>query len=593
MKIPARFLYSLHRKVIVIFFLLVVASNAFLTAQEAIPDTKVGQRFKQLLETLNEADPVKRGQLIEAIFEDREEKIARVKSITEDLHEDFAGVKFQSLIEASESSLSALCKTGSGSLIEIGMEIIGEENRIGDVSIGPADVEEEALEPVGDLVPIFNDGESKPECRGVWQAKGYGYVLEVTETELNAYNFTGDFGWKLEFVDNLYFQPGESEETARVTFHPLEPGFQLTRLESLPEVCTKTQWSNVELFDSFVDVMDTFYPFFEQRNFDWQARKKLHRPKVNNEMSEEELFDVMAAMIKDLHDGHVSLRAEIDGKSKTADVGDGVTMARLSEAFEKQTEVPSRQSFMRRFFRAQTKNIKSTILKGNFQTACKEKLIWGRVDDRVGYLFIDAMHSFADGGLTDQTEALHQAMNQLLTELADTDALIVDVSLNSGGTDSISMELASHFADSVRVGFSKWPANEERYRNDRKVVPYTEQDKEGAMYLKPVYVMTSDFTASAAEIFTMCMRSFPNVTTVGKSTSGALSDILDKSLPNQWELGISNEVYVDHEGVCHEGPGIPPNVEMDIFDPEDVMNLSGHSQAIKRVLKLTQKSLGK
>jgi C-terminal processing protease CtpA/Prc len=54
-----------------------------------------------------------------------------------------------------------------------------------------------------------------------------------------------------------------------------------------------------------------------------------------------------------------------------------------------------------------------------------------------------------------------------------------------------------------------------------------------------------------------------NITKVGSNTEGVFSDVLDKLLPNGWELDLSNEVYLDTKGVNYEGVGIPADVKLD------------------------------
>ena len=79
-----------------------------------------------------------------------------------------------------------------------------------------------------------------------------------------------------------------------------------------------------------------------------------------------------------------------------------------------------------------------------------------------------------------------------------------------------------------------------------------------------VVVLTSGATLSAGEIFVMSMRAFPHVTVVGEATAGAHSDVLEKSLPNGWRFGLSNEVCFAHDGQVYEEVGIPPDVEVEV-----------------------------
>ncbi|MEL7416222.1 MAG: S41 family peptidase, partial [Pseudomonadota bacterium] len=98
----------------------------------------------------------------------------------------------------------------------------------------------------------------------------------------------------------------------------------------------------------------------------------------------------------------------------------------------------------------------------------------------------------------------------------------------------------------------------------------------------PVHLLTSDLTISAAEIATMALRALPQTVHHGSATNGSLSDILEKRLPNRWTLELSNEVYLDHTGAHWEGPGIPPDQPIEMFD---LSTLDGdHSAAVRTVL---------
>jgi carboxyl-terminal processing protease len=58
------------------------------------------------------------------------------------------------------------------------------------------------------------------------------------------------------------------------------------------------------------------------------------------------------------------------------------------------------------------------------------------------------------------------------------------------------------------------------------------------------------------------MMALPNATRIGTPTYGVLSDALEKTLPNGWSVGVSNEVYAAVDGNLYEGRGIPPNIEV-------------------------------
>ena len=105
-------------------------------------------------------------------------------------------------------------------------------------------------------------------------------------------------------------------------------------------------------------------------------------------------------------------------------------------------------------------------------------------------------------------------------------------------------------------------------------------------YLAPVFVLTSNQTASAAEVFTLAMRALPQVTLVGESTQGGLSDQLDKQLSNGWPASVANEYYLTPQGESFEATGIP--VDLEILQLSRAARLAGVDAGIEAVINLLQ-----
>ena len=53
------------------------------------------------------------------------------------------------------------------------------------------------------------------------------------------------------------------------------------------------------------------------------------------------------------------------------------------------------------------------------------------------------------------------------------------------------------------------------------------------------------------------------MTRIGEHTMGALSTTLDKTLPNGWLFSISNEIYMDNDGLAYENIGVPVDYEIE------------------------------
>ena len=96
-------------------------------------------------------------------------------------------------------------------------------------------------------------------------------------------------------------------------------------------------------------------------------------------------------------------------------------------------------------------------------------------------------------------------------------------------------------------------------------------------YTKPVILLTSASTVSAAEVFVLIMRNFDNVVIVGEPTQGAFSDALEKILPNGIAFSLSNEQYRSVDEEWFERSGIPVDVEVPVFTRSQRDNLEDHA----------------
>ena len=83
----------------------------------------------------------------------------------------------------------------------------------------------------------------------------------------------------------------------------------------------------------------------------------------------------------------------------------------------------------------------------------------------------------------------------------------------------------------------------------------------------PIVVLTGERTTSAAEALVMRLRVLPQAIVMGQPTQGAHSDVLSRTLPNGWRLGLSNEVYTLADGHVYEGLGIPPTITTPAPEP--------------------------
>lgn len=263
-------------------------------------------------------------------------------------------------------------------------------------------------------------------------------------------------------------------------------------------------------------------------------------------------------MLESLDDAHVGLAATIDGIDHDFEGGEASTIRSARSNAALGVDGAERE---RNWSKAYQEGVTGLLEGGGHQVANRH-ILWGRIG-RIGYLNVVAMGAFDKDAPTDDLVALDAALDAALAAFQGLPGVIVDVTNNRGGYDAISLHIAGRFADRHRLAFIKRAVGSQGDFQHFYVAP-----SDRTRYLGKVALLTSDVTVSAGETFTLAMRALPNVTQIGASTRGALSDQLTKPLPNGWTLTLPAETYRDSKGRSQEGIGIGPELAMPPFIPD-------------------------
>lgn len=178
--------------------------------------------------------------------------------------------------------------------------------------------------------------------------------------------------------------------------------------------------------------------------------------------------------------------------------------------------------------------------------------------------YMDAFNNLSyEQQIAEEVNGVRNIMSTIMDDLQKTELIIVDVRFNGGGQDVVALEILKHFNNDRKQVASKKARHNNSYT--KKTPIYLEPAQNP--YTKPVYLLTSQQSASATDMMALASMELKQIKRIGSHTNGAISDALQKTLPNGWYFSLSNEVYTDLNDRHYENIGIPVDFEMNY--PED------------------------
>jgi len=437
---------------------------------------------------------------------------------------------------------------------------------------------------------------------GLWLSNGYGSFAEITPTTVTLYEITAisclpvgddvaaasqgsDGSWRLTFSNGAAgtLTP-ESESTARLQPTGTVSYRTFRRVAERPPVCGEPiQNTPLTNFDVFWTTYKEHYPFFELKDVEWDALRAAVRPQITEATEPEVLFDLLAEMIAPLEDVHTSISAE--------------ELKRHFQGFRPDPELPGAASvaaawaLLEERFDTALEIVESRYLEGELHSFCQDHLRFGQLPDGLVYVWLDRESGYTDRpGFAAQLESFEEALDTVFTKAGEARGLILDVRKNFGGSDVLSLALASRLAEEDYRAYAK-VARLDPDNPDRRTPPQERYVRVSSRpgFHGPVVQLIGPYTVSAGETLTQAlMGREPRILRVGENTQGVFSDVLGRRLPNGWRFGLPNELFLTIEGKSFDGPGIPPDERVPVFRAEDLD--AGRDPALEKAIELLSKS---
>ncbi|MEO8254401.1 MAG: S41 family peptidase, partial [Flavobacterium sp.] len=416
---------------------------------------------------------------------------------------------------------------------------------------------------------VFEDA-----LKGIWKMRGYGKIITINDTVVNSYEVTAisctlSSQLKRDAILQLGIIKRVNQKVLTIT-----QGIKIYTLDKIGELPKSIEYSVAKSknpnfnFDVFWHMMNENYPFFKERKMDWLSiQEKYQGKKINNK---NQLLHIFKNIIGQLNDGHTTLIVPKKNGTFPHYWTSNKTAILEDKILERYVKNPIRYG----------KSIKGNGL-----------LNYGITKNNVGYIQINNMMFFSDmyknpdslsgydylfdylntseknsNHFEDEKRGIRTQMGKIIEKLQGTNAIIIDLRFNSGGYDLVSLEILKYFISEETKLYSKKVKLLNGF-TEPQLFSISPADK---TYNKPVFLLTSHQTASAPEALALGSMAIKNSTRIGSNTEGIFSDILEKKLPNEWILNLSNEIYQDLNGTCYESIGIPPNVKINYSHNENV-----------------------
>jgi carboxyl-terminal processing protease len=445
---------------------------------------------------------------------------------------------------------------------------------------------------------LRENGAVNPIIKGYWKSIGNGYILDAASDSILLYSYTKNFCYK-EKNDHI---EGLLNDKARFTLRndtlsiyeadfgekstALQVKHDFIRIDGLPK--NHLSFSEMQklgarkLFALFIETLQENYAFSKDRNLNWTTIKTEFENKISDSTSEEELFQVLGQIVSLTKDHHTKIIAE-NGQTLQYRITPSAEI--VTDVFNTQSKVKKLNDYFNLFFETNYKNISDSLLHGNGNKIANGQIEWGTLDNSVGYISIYSFTGFAPDSFSrkQQIDSVNSCMERIIAALKDKKAIIVDISFNFGGYDAAVLTIASYFTNKLKLAYTSQVYTNGTFYNESNIYI---RPAHKIIYRKPVYVLMTDITRSAAEGFAMTMKANSNVKLVGTNTLGILSSMLGKSIGNFYSTS-SNQRLISSNGKYCEVSGVEPDIKMTVFNKENIFG--GHKEAVRKIVEIIEK----
>jgi hypothetical protein len=280
-------------------------------------------------------------------------------------------------------------------------------------------------------------------------------------------------------------------------------------------------------FELFWQDFDRHYGLFQVRGWNWDSIYTAYQLQVTALTTERELWIVFREMITYLDDSHTY----IENPSKDWFFRSG----------------SEKNSFVKGKYLDSWENIPKTDSNDD------DEYIYGKVKSRdIGYVYLNRMEA-------DDLDF----MDNVLRQIGNHEAIILDLRNNWGGSGQIAEAIAGRFADGEHFIYTRQERNGPAHADFTEKKNYYTHVSGSEHFSSPLIVLTDRITMSSAEILLLHLKAFSQVTQIGDATAGDFSPVgMRRFLPNGLQYQYSIMMTLLPDGRSLDGIGHAPDIQI-------------------------------
>ncbi|MCB0447606.1 MAG: hypothetical protein KDD03_08860, partial [Gelidibacter sp.] len=361
--------------------------------------------------------------------------------------------------------------------------------------------------PITFLLLIQTELVFSQSYNGTWESLGYGRLLTIENDKFEIKDYTN--------ISCITSMKGKLDElTDKITLkndtliiaNGINDYFFVLR--NSDKCINRKQKKNDPIynFEVLAETFKNHYAYFKERNIDWDKMYQKYRTQITESTTKPELYLVIKEMLDEFGDEHIQFSAPDKIEKKAMQL-----VAEKSNT-EKTKKIPSWKL---------AEQVAETFLNP-IKSKRGGTIRWGILNNNIGYLQVNQMLGFGDYGIDDNTtvpefwqqyipkistksvialtndehKGISKILDEVMQDLKNCKALILDMRFNGGGKDEVGLEILSRFnPEKKQIGIKK-AINGNGFSTE---VPIYIEGTENA-FTKPIYLLTTRASASATEI---------------------------------------------------------------------------------------------